>query len=29
MSDDWGVERGARGKTVWAHVPLQRRAALG
>jgi anti-sigma regulatory factor (Ser/Thr protein kinase) len=24
MSDDWGVERGDRGKTVWAHVPIQR-----
>jgi anti-sigma regulatory factor (Ser/Thr protein kinase) len=24
MADEWGVERGARGKTVWAHVPLQR-----
>jgi anti-sigma regulatory factor (Ser/Thr protein kinase) len=28
MSDDWGVERGASGKKVWAHVPIQRRAAV-
>lgn len=24
MSDEWGVERDARGKTVWAHVPIPR-----
>ncbi len=29
MSDKWGVERGDRGKTVWAHVPLQRPASVG
>jgi anti-sigma regulatory factor (Ser/Thr protein kinase) len=27
MADDWGVEHGARGKTVWAHVPVRSRAA--
>ena len=26
MADEWGVEREARGKTVWAHVPFQRAA---
>jgi len=29
MSDKWGVERGHRGKTVWAHVPLHRPAPIG
>jgi anti-sigma regulatory factor (Ser/Thr protein kinase) len=29
MSDQWGVERGDRGKTVWAHVPMHRIAAVG
>jgi serine/threonine-protein kinase RsbW len=29
LADEWGVERGANGKVVWAHVPLQRRAAVG
>ncbi len=24
MSDDWGVELAAHGKTVWAHVPIRR-----
>ncbi|MEP7179445.1 MAG: ATP-binding protein [Pseudonocardiales bacterium] len=24
MSDEWGVEGSPRGKTVWAHVPMQR-----
>lgn len=27
MSDDWGVERTGRGKTVWAHVAIRRPAA--
>ncbi|MDT4980662.1 MAG: hypothetical protein QOG07_2541 [Pseudonocardiales bacterium] len=24
ISDEWGVERGDHGKTVWAHVPMHR-----
>lgn len=28
MCDQWGVERGDRGKTVWAHVPMHRTAAI-
>lgn len=27
MSDDWGFERGAHGKRVWAHVPALRPGA--
>jgi anti-sigma regulatory factor (Ser/Thr protein kinase) len=27
MSDDWGVERSAAGKRVWAHVPARRPGA--
>ena len=28
ICDQWGVERGERGKTVWAHVPMHRTAAI-
>ena len=29
VSDEWGVERAAHGKRVWAHVPARRDAQTG
>lgn len=27
MADDWGVDRDAHGKQVWAHIPARRRTS--